>query len=252
MKKLITVFLLCWISLAHVQGQVKFHGQIGMTISTFDRNLMEEYGFLDYRQSLIDQGINASTSARNSVRPGAVISIEMDIYLNENTFLKTGVKYTNGGDSYFFKTPDIQYQRYYGLITSDARFKVRPRLDYIAIPLNYGKSVNDFTFYGGITTHINVASALRINSFDTRNPSSVRERWDRQDDIVRATKTVFFFNLGANYLVPAFDVDNVVSLNFGYALNSVYDQPNAAGKINEAHLWIIELAFGITLSTGGK
>ena len=119
MKKLIAVFLFCGISPAYVQGQVKFHGQVGMTISTFDRNLMEEYGFFDYRQSLIDPGINASTSARNSVRPGAVISIEMDVYLNENTFLKTGVKYTNGGDSYFFKTPDIRYQRYYGFTQSN-------------------------------------------------------------------------------------------------------------------------------------
>ncbi|MEO9482920.1 MAG: hypothetical protein ABJG47_05715 [Ekhidna sp.] len=251
MKRLVfglMVFLAC---ITHVHSQVKFHGQIGMTFSTFDRDLMEEYGFLDYRQSLIDQGVGASTSARNSLRPGAVIGIEIDVYLNENTFLKTGVKYTNGGDSYFFKTPDIQFQRYYGLITSDARFKIRPRLDYIAIPVNYGKSVGDFTIYGGITPHINVASALRTNSFDIRNPGRVREEWDRQDDLVKATKTVFFLNLGANYFIPAFDVDNVVSLNFGYSLNPVYDQPNAAGKINDAHLWMIELAFGITLSAGG-
>lgn len=230
-------------------AQVRFYGQVGMTISTFDRDLMEEYGFIDYRQSLIDGGINASSEAKNSVRPGAMIGIEMDISLNENTFLKTGVKYTNGGDSYFFKTTDIQYQRFYGLITSDARFKVRPRLDFIAIPINYGKKVDDFTFYGGITPHINVASALRANSFDASNPGNVREEWDREDDLLKATKTVYFFNLGANYLLPAFDLDNVVSLNFGYSLNPVYNQPNAAGKINSAHLWMIEIGYGLTIST---
>ncbi|MEQ9466842.1 MAG: hypothetical protein RLN88_05485 [Ekhidna sp.] len=233
-----------------VFAQVKFHGQVGMTISTFDRDLMEEYGFIEYRQARIDDGINASSEAKNSVRPGAVVSIEMDVYLNDNTFLKTGVKYTNGGDSYFFKTPDIQYQRYYGLITTDARFKYRPRLDYIAIPVNYGKKLGDFTIYGGLTTHINMATALRANYFEGSGGNTVRERWDREDDLVKATKTVFFFNIGANYLIPAFDMDNVVSLNIGYSLNPVYDQPNAEGQINSARLWTIEIGYGITLSTG--
>lgn len=250
MKKLIIGLSFLWACHAQVHGQVKFHGQVGMTFSTFDQDLMEEYGFVEYRQSLIDQGISASTSARNSIRPGAVISIEMDIYINENTFLKTGVKYTNGGDSYFFKTPDIQTQRFYGLINSDARFKIRPRLDYIAIPINYGKTLNDFTFYGGITPHINMASALRVNSFDLSNRNNVREEWDREDDLVAATKTVFFLNVGANYYIPAFDVDNVISLNFGYSLNPVYDQPNADGQINSARLWMVELTYGITLSVG--
>lgn len=231
-------------------SQVKFHGQVGMNVSTFDRDLMQEYGFIDYRQMLIDEGVSASSEAKNSVKIGAVISIEIDVYLNENTFLKTGVKYTNGGDSYFFKTPDIQVPRFYGLINSDGRFKIRPRLDYIAIPINYGKKLNDFTFYGGITPHINQATALRVNSFEGTGGNTVQEEWDREDDLVAATKTVYFFNLGANYLIPAFDFDNVVSLNFSYSLNPVYDQPNAAGQINDAHLWTIELAYGITFSTG--
>lgn len=231
-------------------AQVKFHGQVGMTISTFDTDLMQEYGFIEYRQALMDGGINASSAATNSVRLGAVISIEMDVYLNENTFLKTGVKYTNGGDSYFFKTPDIQAPRFYGLITSDGRFKVRPRLDYIAIPINFGKKMNDFSFYGGITPHINVATALRANSFEGAGGNTVQEEWDREDDLVKATKTVYFFNLGANYLIPAFDFDNVVSLNFGYALNPVYNQPGGMGEINSARLWMIEIGYGITLSTG--
>ena len=250
MKRLSLILTVLFLGFFELRGQVKFHGQIGMTFSTFDRDLMEEYGFLAYRQALIDQGISASTSARNSIRPGAVISIEMDVYLNENTFLKTGVKYTNAGDSYFFKTPDIQSRRFYGLLSSDARFKFRPRLDYIAIPLNYGKKVNDFTFYGGITTHLNMATALRTNSFELNVGNTVREEWDREDDLVAATETVFFFNIGANYLLPAFDVDNVISLNIGYSLNPVYDQPGAAGDINSAHLWVIELGFGATLSIG--
>ena len=249
MKKLRATFVLLIIGFSSI-AQVRFYGQVGMTISTFDRDLMEEYGFIEYRQMLIDEGINASSEAKNSVRPGAVIGIEMDVFLNENTFLKTGVKYTNGGDSYFFKTTDIQYQRFYGLITSDARFKIRPRLDYIAIPINYGKKVEDFTFYGGVTPHINVASALRVNSFDARSPNDVREEWDREDDVVKATKTVYFFNLGANYLIPAFDFDNVISLNVSYSLNPVYDDPSATGQINDARLWTIELGYGITISTG--
>ncbi|WP_436514493.1 hypothetical protein [Ekhidna sp. To15] len=249
MKQLILSLVLT-VCFVQVTAQVKLHGQIGMTFSTFDHDLMEEYGFIEYRQALIDDGINASSEAKNSMRPGAVISIELDVYLKENTFLKTGVKYTNAGDSYFFKTPDIQYQRYYGLITSDARFKIRPRLDYIAIPLNYGKSLGDFTIYGGVTTHINVATALRTNSFDVRNINNVRVEWDREDDLVAATKTVFFLNVGANYYIPAFDVDNVVSLNVGYSVNPVYDQLGAVGKINDARLWTIELAYGATLSFG--
>ncbi|WP_420576573.1 hypothetical protein [Ekhidna sp.] len=248
MKRLVFIGLLFTV----FQGlaQVKFHGQLGMTVSTFDRDLMQEYGFIEYRQALIDEGINASSEAKNSVRIGAVISIEIDVYLNENTFLKTGVKYTNGGDSYFFKTPDIQVPRFYGLITSDGRFKVRPRLDYIAIPINYGKKINDFTVYGGITPHINQATALRSNSFVGAGGNTVEEEWDREDDLVKATKTVYFFNLGANYLIPAFDFDNVISLNVSYSLNPVYDQPNAVGQINDARLWTIEVGYGITLSTG--
>lgn len=252
MRKLF--LLLTIFSLGHfiASGQVKLHGQLGLTFSTFDRDLMEEYGFIDYRQSLIDQGVNASTSARNSLRIGATIGIEIDVYLNENTFLKTGVKYTNAGDSYFFKTPDIQTQRLYGLLSQDAKFKIRPRLDYIAIPLNYGKEFNDFTFYGGVTTHINVATALRVNSFENSGGNTVREEWDREDDLVAATKTVFFLNVGANYYLPAFDVDNVISINIGYSLNPVYDQPNAIGKINDAKIWMVEVAYGVTLSFWDK
>lgn len=242
--------MLSWACIIQAHAQVRLHGQIGMTFSTFDRDLMEEYGFIDYRQSLIDQGLNASTSARNSIRPGAMISIELDVYLKEGIFLKSGIKYTNAGDSYFFKTPDIQTQRFYGLLTSDARYKIRPRLDYVAIPLNYGKELNDFTIYGGITTHINVASALRINSFDGTSGNFVQEEWDREDDLVSATKTVFSLNFGANYYIPAFDVDNVVSLNIGYSLNPVYDQAGAVGDINSARIWSVEVGYGASLSFG--
>lgn len=250
MKKLILYLTFSLIGLQLLHGQVKLHGQIGMTFSTFDRDLMEEFGFIEYRQSLIDQGVNASTSARNSIRPGAVISIEVDVYINEDLFLKTGVKYTNAGDSYFFKTPDVQVPRFYGLFRSDARYKIRPRLDYIAIPLNYGKALNDFTVYGGVTTHINFASALRSNDFEPSGGNTVQEVWDRDDDFFDATKTVFSLNVGANYYIPAFDVDNVVSINFSYSLNPVYDHPGAAEQINNARIWSVEVGYGATLSFG--
>ncbi len=250
MKRLILGFAISLSCFHYTYGQVKLHGQIGMTFSTFDRDLMDEFGFIDYRQSLIDQGVNASTSARNSIRPGAVISIELDIYIKEDSFLKTGVKYTNAGDSYFFKTPDVQIPRLYGLLRSDARYKIRPRLDYIAIPLNYGKALNDFTVYGGITTHINFASALRSNEFEPSGGNTVQEVWDREDDFIDATKTVFSLNVGANYYIPAFDVDNVVSINISYSVNPVYDQAGSTGQINSARIWSIEVGYGATLTFG--
>ncbi|MEM7297889.1 MAG: outer membrane beta-barrel protein [Bacteroidota bacterium] len=243
MRALACAITLCSFFVA--SSQVKFYFQAGMTVSTFDTDLMDDYGFIDYRQGLIDGGVNASSEARNSIRPGAMVGLEMDVYVNENTFLKTGVKYTNGGDSFFFKTSDIQYGN---IIRSDARFKLRPRLDYISIPLNYGKQIKDFTIYGGVTTAINVASALRVNSFDVSNPNNVQEDWDREDDLVIGNKTVFFLNAGLNYFIPAFDIDQVVSLNIGYSLNSVYDDPNVVGDFNNAGMWLIEIGYGITLS----
>ncbi|SNS45289.1 hypothetical protein SAMN05421640_0209 [Ekhidna lutea] len=247
MKKLI---LLAFLGLS-ISGfsQIRFYGQVGMTISTFDRDLMQEYGFIEYRQFLIDEGVNASSPATNSVRPGGMIGLEMDILLDKTSFVKTGIKYTNGGDGYFFKTPDIQYQQYYGLVSTDARFKFRPRLDYIAVPVNYGKILGDFSVYGGVTPHINVASALRVNYFEVDNPSRVQEKWEREDDLLTAANNVYFLNVGANYIAPAFDLDYVMSLNFSYSLNPVYDHPGAVAQINSAHLWLIELAFGFTIST---
>lgn len=230
------------------RSQVDFHFQAGMTLSTFDRDLMKEFGFIDYRQRLIDEGISASSSARNSIRVGAMIGFEMDVYLNEKSFLKTGFRYTNGGDGYFFKTPEFQYTSYWGLFTADARFKYRPRLDYLAIPLNYGRRIGDFSIYGGVTTQINIASALRANSFEVRGRSA-SENWDREDDFVEATKRVFLINAGVNYRIPAWDFDQIIALNIGYALNSVYDDSRVSNRINEARLWMIELSFGFTIST---
>ena len=43
-----------------------------------------------------------------------------------------------------------------------------------------------------------------------------------------------------------------MSINIGYSLNPVYDQPNAAGKINDAKIWTVELAYGVTLSFWDK
>lgn len=239
-------FLLCFSLTSICFSQVRLFFQGGMTVSTFNTNLMDDYGFVEYRQVLVDGGVNASSPATNSLRPGAWLGMELDVYLNEDSFLKSGVRYTNGGDSYFFKTPDIQSGT---LIPTDGRFKWRPRLDYIGIPLNYGKKFSDFTVYGGLTTLINVATALRTNSFDISNPNNVREEWDRTDDLVAARKTVFMFNVGANYFIPAFDVDQVISINIGYTLNNVYDDPNpfVAGDFNQAKLWMIELGYGVML-----
>lgn len=229
-------------------AQVDFHLQAGMTLSTFDRNLMDEFGFVNYRQDLLDGGISASSGPKNSLRLGAMVGFEMDVYISDDDFLKTGFRYTNGGDAYFFKTPDIQYASYWGLITTDARFKFRPRLDYLAIPINYGRRFGDFSVYGGITPHINIASALRVNSFELRG-SSAEEDWDREDDFVEATKTVYFLNAGVNYRIPAWDFDQIVALNISYGLNAAYDDPAVAARISEARLWLIEVSFGFTIST---
>lgn len=241
MRKMLTLVLVL-VSMSTF-AQVKIYFQGGVTFSTFNTDLMDDYGFVDYRQRLIDEGVNASSNATNSFRPGFIAGMELDVFLNANSFLKTGVKYTNGGDSYFFKTPDIQTGR---LITTDGRYKFRPRLDYIGIPLNYGKKLGDFTVYGGVTTLINIASALRANGFVVRG-SGIQEEWSRTDDLVAARKTVFLMNIGANYYIPAFDVDQVVSLNVGYSLNTVYDDttPFTPGDFNNARLWMIEVAYGI-------
>lgn len=237
------LFCMLLLGISNLSAQVQFIFHAGMTISTFDRDLMEEVGYIDYYEFLVEEGVNASSDPTNSLRPGAVLGMEMDISLTEKGFLKAGLKYTNMGDSYFFKSPDIQYQG--GFTSSDARYIWRPRIDYLAIPINYGTRLGSVSIYGGLTPHFALSSARRYNYYEG-SINDIEQVWERDDEYLKSENNILMLNAGANYRMARWDVDQLVSLNIGYTLSKA---ELVVGDFfqYETGIWNIELSYGIVI-----
>jgi len=248
MIKRTVLLLLTIISVQSIQAQTKWIVITGTSYSSFNTDLMGLYGFEDFRSDYLSNGGSASSPARNSIKVNGYIGIETDINLSEKGFIKTGLKYVSVGDSYNFSTKDIQYQDGYGSKT-DARFIWRPRLDYIAVPLNYGfRPSEKLTLYGGLTPHINVDNLLRYNTF-SGNAKDVKEEWERIDGPVDATKIVLFVNAGATYYLSS---RTLLDLRILRSLGSVYDDAEVADEFNEAKIINVELGFGLILGGNKK
>lgn len=232
-------------------AQTRWNFLTGIGFSTFDTDLLENYGFEDSRESYIARGGSASSPSVNSIRPGFFLSISSDIKISEQEFIKVGIAYTTTGDAYYFKTDDIQYQGSYGT-TSDAKIKMRPRLDYVAIKVNYGDRISDrISLYGGFTPGINVLNVIRTNKF-TGDSDDLKEKWDRTDNDIVARPVVLFGNVGISYYL--LDGLTVIDLNINKSLMSVYNDPFFNGTtalFNEAGMWNIEAGIGLYLGRLG-
>jgi hypothetical protein len=224
-------------------AQTKWIIVTGTSYSSFNTDLMGAYGFEVFRDDYINSGGSASSPATNSIKVNGYFGIEADFKLSEKGFLKTGLKYVSVGDSYFFKTKDIQYQDGNGTKT-DAKFIMRPRLDYLAIPLNYGiQTTETISIYAGITPHFNVGNIFRTNRF-TGNARDVDEKWDKTNNPIDARRMVLFANVGATFYLS----DRLVFDSRVYrSLASVYDDPEFQVPFNEAKIWNVELGIGFKL-----
>lgn len=211
---------------------------------------MEDYGFNQIREDYIDVGGSVTSEAKNSVRMGIYFAAEADFSLGEKSFIKTGLKYTTTGDSYFFKTDDVVLQSSSGS-ESDEKFKLRPRLDYLAVPVNYGINVSEaISIYGGVTPSFNINNVIRTNRFEA-DGDDVKQKWDSNDNPVAEASFVTFVNAGISYyLGEASGTVMVFDLRFSQTLNNVYDDSNFANtttKFNDTKLWSLELGVGIAL-----
>ncbi len=212
---------------------------------------MIDYGFDQVRQVYIDLGGNPTSDIKNSIRLGFYLSAEANFFIGEKSFIKTGVKYMTTGDSYFFKTDDIVLQSSSGSET-DEKFKLRPRLDYVGIPVNYGIDISEtISLYGGVTPSFSINNVLRNNRFE-QDGDDVKQKWDSNDNLVEEASLVTFLDVGISYyLSKSSGLPLVFDLRFNTALNSVYDDSsfdNTTAKFNDSKLWSVELGMGISLN----
>ncbi len=228
-------------------GQVRFDFLVGMNVSSFSTDLMEDYGFEVYRELYISQGGSATSEAKNSVRTGFYLAAEADLFISEKSFLKSGLKYTTLGDSYFFKTDDVVFRSSTGS-ESDEKYKFRPRLDYLAIPVNYGLQLSEYiTIQAGVTAQFTLNNALRANYYEPGKNDSVKQKWENTEDVVEASSFVPFGNLGISYYANQL----VFDLRYNQSLASVYDDPAFEGttaQFNDTNLWNIEIGMGFVLN----
>ncbi|MEP5611616.1 MAG: hypothetical protein ABJP45_05170 [Cyclobacteriaceae bacterium] len=248
MKKILFCCFICFSLIS--TSQTRFDFFVGTTISSLSEDLMVDYGFEQFREDYIDAGGSTTSDAKNSVRLGIYLAAEADFSIGEKSFVKTGLKYVTTGDSYFFKTDDVVLQSSSGS-ESDEKFKLRPRLDYLAIPVNYGINVSDvISIYGGVTPSLNINNVIRTNRFE-EDGDDLKQKWDSNDNPVAETSLVTFLNAGISYyLGEGSGTAMVFDLRFSQALNNVYDDSNfsnTTAKFNDTKLWSLELGIGIAL-----
>ncbi|MEP1095162.1 MAG: hypothetical protein ABJG78_08630 [Cyclobacteriaceae bacterium] len=249
MKK--TLILTSLVFCLQASGQTRFDFLAGTTISSLSEDLMTDYGFDQFRQDYIDDGGSATSDIKNSVRLGFYIAAEADFSIGEKSFIKTGLKYMTTGDSYFFKTDDVVLQSSSGS-ESDEKFKLRPRLDYLAIPVNYGVDVSQkISLYAGVTPSLSINNILRTNRFEA-DGDDVKQKWDKTDNPVSEASLVAFLNAGLSYYLGGNSgTPMIFDLRFSQSLNNVYDDSdfdNTTTKFNDTKLWSLELGIGIAIN----
>ena len=241
MKKVLFTSALLVSLIGSAQTRVNFTA--GMNVSNLTSDLISEYGFDDFREAYIALGGSATSEVRNSVRVGFYISALADFYLNESMFIRSGLKFQNTGDSYYFSTNDVVLVS--GNTETDERYKWRQRLGYLSIPVNIGKLASDkVTLYGGLTPSLNVANITKLNYFEA-DGDDVKIKWEK-GDTYEPRNMLVFLNGGMNFLFPGGSVEYFFDLGFNYSLSSVYDDP-AGGDLNSANAWQFDIGFGVRL-----
>lgn len=227
-------------------GQTRVSFSSGINISNLTEDLVSQYGFDTFREDYIAAGGSATSEVKNSVRVGFYLAAQADFSLNESTFLRSGLKFMNTGDSYFFKTDDVVLQSSSGTET-DEKYKFRQRLSYVAIPVNLGKTVSDkVLFYGGLTTALNVSNVLKASYFEA-DGDKVKQKWEKDDNPVDARGMVIFLNGGLNYFFSVGSMECFLDFAFNHSLSSVYDDPNVDPAFDNANAWNLDMGIGIRL-----
>ncbi|MEM7298902.1 MAG: hypothetical protein AAF391_11625 [Bacteroidota bacterium] len=241
------IFVACALALAIGSfGQTKINFKSGINVSSLTSDLISEYEFDTFREAYIALGGSATSEVKNSVRVGFYLSAEADFYLNETLFIRSGLKFFNTGDSYFFKTNDVVLVSSSGS-ESDERFKFRQRLGYFSIPVNIGKQVSDrVTLYGGFTPSINVSNVMRASFFEA-DGDDVKEEWSKSDNPAEPRSMIILVNGGLNYLFPGGSVEYFIDFGFDYSLSSVYNDPTLTADFENANALNINIGFGMRL-----
>ena len=243
MKKIFFV-LFVGLFISQLTAQNRWNFIVGGTFSSFDKDLMEVYGFEFYRSDFIANGGTASSEAVNSIKGGGFFAVEHEFLISKKVFAQTGLRYTTLGDNFAFETTDIVYTNGYGSET-DGKYKWRPRLDYLAIPLNIGiRPSEQLAIYGGLSPHINIKNIVRVNRFAGPD-DDLEEKWDAHKEWVKATPLVLFTNVGMSYY--ARDGVTFIDLRVSRSLGSVYNDSDADIKFNETGAWNVELSIGASL-----
>lgn len=237
--------LLCMIGLC-LYGQPRLNFAAGMSITNLTEDFIGEYGFDQFRSAYISQGGSATSEAKNGVRPGYYASLLGDFYTSERVFIRSGLKYFNAGDSYFFKTDDVVIQSNYGA-ESDGRYILRQQLSYLSIPVNIGKKLDRVTLFGGAIVALNTSNFLRTSYYEA-DGSRVTMEWEKLDNPVAARNNLFFLNGGLDYFIPSGGrLGYFMEIGVSYSLASVYYDERAVASFRNAHALNIDLGFGIQL-----
>jgi hypothetical protein len=241
MKRTVLMFSVALLATS-LSGQNRWNFSTGGTFSSFDTDLMEAYGFENFRSNYILAGGTADSEAKNSLKGGGFLAVEYDFMISKKAFIKTGMRYTTLGDNFAFETRDIIYTNGYGSETN-GKYKWRPRLDYLAIPLNIGVRPSEkVAIYGGLSPSINVKNVVRTNKF-TGPADDLDEKWDATSDVVKATPVVLFANAGISYYAQ--DGATFFDLRVSRSLGHVYDDSTVNPIFSEAGAWNVEVGLGL-------
>jgi hypothetical protein len=247
--KRITLLLLVVFSFAELSAQNRWNYSTGLTFSSFDKDLMASFGFEAFRDNYIALGGSASSKANNLFKSGGFLAVEHDFMISQSSFIKLGMRYTSVGDNYAFETSDIKYQNGYGG-KIDGMFIWRPRIDYLAIPINYGLRPSELiSIYGGITPHIMVKNIIRQNKF-TGPANDLEQKWDALKNPVDAAPFVLFANVGMSYY--ARDGVTFFDLRISRSLGDVFNDPQALDIFDQTGAWNVELGVGESLCRKSK
>lgn len=226
-------------------SQTKYFISAGTNYSSMTSDLTEEFGFDSFRQAYIDLGGSATSTVKNSIRVGFYLTVETDLALTKKSLLRFGVKYMTLGDSYFFKTDDVVLQSSNGS-ESDEKFKLRPRIDYLGIPLKYGYRIGDkIRILVGANSSIPIKNVIRTNRFDV-NGSDVKQKWDTTENPIKESKLLVMLATGFNYSVIEGKVPLIVDFSFNYGLTNIYNDTQVT-IFNDSTLWSFEVGLGVGL-----
>ena len=192
MKKITCLSFILLLSI-DVSSQKRWNITTGFTLSSFSKDLIYNFGFNEFRSNYIAEGGSATSPAINSIKAGGMGSAELDIFLNEETFLRLGLRYLTLGDAFYFKTDDIQQTNGYGS-QSNAKYILRPRIDYLGVPTLIGIKFSDrVSFYAGLYSAFALNNIIRFNDY-LGNLDDLDQEWYSLNSPYKSRTFIIFWS----------------------------------------------------------